>query len=96
MAQGKAYKQGIWLWRLLHESGQKTESVFLIYCDNRGAVALAGTLRHHKRPKDIDIRCHAVREAVEAGRLTVQPINTRYQLADALTKALKGPSHDSW
>jgi hypothetical protein len=90
MALAEAYKEGIWTWRLLRELGQKTEPDFLIYCDKRGAVALAANPGHHKRTKHIDIRYRAV-EAVEAGRLTVQPINTRYQLVDALTKALKGP-----
>ena len=93
MALAEAYKEGIWLCRLLRELDQKTESDLLISCDNREAVALASNPGHHKRTKHIDIRYHAVREAVEAGRLSVQPINTRYQLADALTKALTGPLH---
>ena len=42
---------------------------------------------------DSRLRYHAVREAVDAGKLSVQPISIRYQLADALTKALKGPLH---
>ena len=41
MALVQAFKEGLWLWRLLRELGQELEEAFVIYCDNRGAVALA-------------------------------------------------------
>jgi hypothetical protein len=41
MALAEAFKEGIWLSRLLLELGQKLDSAYLVHCDNRGAVALA-------------------------------------------------------
>lgn len=93
IALAEAFKEGLWISRLLSKLGQNFDGGFIIYCDHRGAVALAANSGHHKRTKHIDVRYHAVREAVEAGPLSVQPISTRYQLADVLTKALKGPLH---
>lgn len=92
-ALAEAFKEGIWLSRLLLELGQKLDSAFLVDCDNRGAVALAANPGHHKRTKHIDVRYHAVREAVDAEKLLVQSNNTGYKLAGILTKVLKGPLH---
>jgi hypothetical protein len=61
------------------ELGQKLDPAFLIYCDNCRAVALAANSGHYKQTKHIDVRYHAVHEAVSAGKLLVQPISTRYQ-----------------
>ena len=93
MALTEAFKEGIWLHRLLLEMRQKVDESILIWCDNQGAVSLTANPGHRKRTKHIDMRFHQIREPVEDGRVDVQPIGTRVQAADILTKALKGPLH---
>lgn len=91
MALTEAYKEGTWLFRLLQELHQKVDKAFVIWCDNRGAISFTANPGHHKRTKHIDIRYHLIREAIEAGKVEILPIETRDQAADILIEALKAP-----
>ena len=61
-----------------------------IYCDNRGAIALANNPEHHARTKYIDIQYHFVRNWVEDERAHLEYCPTKEMVADGLTNAL-GP-----
>lgn len=93
IALAEAFKEGICLSRLSLELGQKLDPAFLIYCHDRSAVALIPKHSHDRRTKHINGRYHAAREAIDAGKLLVQSVSTRYRLADILTQGLKGPLH---
>ncbi|GKA46636.1 retrovirus-related pol polyprotein from transposon TNT 1-94 [Tanacetum coccineum] len=58
-----------------------------LYCDNKSAIALSYNNVQHSRSKHIDIRHHFIREQVE-NRVELYFVETNYQLADILTKAL--------
>nr|GEY65199.1 retrovirus-related Pol polyprotein from transposon TNT 1-94 [Tanacetum cinerariifolium] len=60
----------------------------LMYCDNKGAIALCCNNFQHSRSKHIDIRYHFIKEQVENGVIELYFVNTEYQLADLFTKAL--------
>ncbi|GKG05594.1 hypothetical protein Tco_0325680, partial [Tanacetum coccineum] len=59
-----------------------------LYCDNKSAIALCCNNVQHFRSKHIDIRHHFIREQVENRVVELYFVETNYQLADILTKAL--------
>ncbi len=63
-----------------------------VYCkvfeDNIGALELARLLKLCPRTKHINVCYHHFCEHVQKGRIKIFPINTKVQIADALTKAL--------
>nr|GEZ47576.1 retrovirus-related Pol polyprotein from transposon TNT 1-94 [Tanacetum cinerariifolium] len=59
-----------------------------MYCDNKSAIAICCNNVQHSRSKHIDIRYHFIKELVENGVIELYFVNTKYQLADLLTKAL--------
>ncbi|GJY23605.1 hypothetical protein Tco_0397263 [Tanacetum coccineum] len=59
-----------------------------MYCDNKSAIALCCNNVQHSRSKHIDIRHHFIREQVENRVVELYFVETNYQLADILTKAL--------
>ncbi|GJS32447.1 putative ribonuclease H-like domain-containing protein [Tanacetum coccineum] len=59
-----------------------------LYCDNKSAIALYCNNVQHSRSKHIDIRHHFIREQVENRVVELYFVETKYQLADILTKAL--------
>ena len=56
--------------------------------DNMSAIALTKNPVFHDRSKHIDVRYHYIRECIERGRIVIDYIETKMQLADVLTKAL--------
>ncbi|GJZ27654.1 retrovirus-related pol polyprotein from transposon TNT 1-94 [Tanacetum coccineum] len=59
-----------------------------LYCDNKSAIALSCNNVQHSQSKHIDIRHHFIREEMENGVVELYFMETNYQLADILTKAL--------
>lgn len=77
-----------WICNLLSELGITLLSPPVVYCDNVGATFLCANPLFHSRMKHIAIDYHFVRNQVQKGALWVSHVNTRNQLADALTKPL--------
>ncbi|GJX16017.1 retrovirus-related pol polyprotein from transposon TNT 1-94 [Tanacetum coccineum] len=59
-----------------------------LYCDNKSVIALSCNNVQHSRSKHIDIRHYFIREKVENEVVELYFVETNYQLADILTKAL--------
>jgi hypothetical protein len=63
-----------------------------VYCkvfeDNSGALELARLPKHHPRTKHINIWYHHFHEHVPKGLIKIFPVDTKNQIADALTKPL--------
>nr|GEW27344.1 retrovirus-related Pol polyprotein from transposon TNT 1-94 [Tanacetum cinerariifolium] len=59
-----------------------------MYCDNKSVITLCCNNVQHSRSKHIDIRYHFIKKQVENGVIELYFVNTEYQLADLLTKAL--------
>lgn len=87
MALSQAAREASWLSRLAAEL-QIDIGIITISCDNSGAVALSSNPAIHQRTKHIDVIHHYVRQQIEHGRLLVNRISTKQQLADILTKPL--------
>ena len=77
-----------WICSLLTELGVTLPSSPVLFCDNVGATFLCANPVFHSRMKHIALDYHFVRNQVQRGALAVSHVNTRDQLADALTKPL--------
>ncbi|GJS41704.1 retrovirus-related pol polyprotein from transposon TNT 1-94 [Tanacetum coccineum] len=76
--------QILWMRSQLKDYGFDFNKIPL-YCDNKSAIALCCNNVQHSRSKHIDIRHHFIREQRVVELYFVE---TNYQLADILTKAL--------
>ena len=61
--------------------------------DNKAAIAFRKNQTCHYRSKHIDIRAYWLRDLVLEGSILMLHIATEDQLADFLTKHLRGPAH---
>ena len=88
IAAATASCQGVWLARLLGELRGEEAGTVTLKVDNQSAIQLSRNPVFHDRSKHIDVKFHYIRECVEEGKVEVEPIDTKAQLADILTKAL--------
>ncbi|GJU37074.1 retrovirus-related pol polyprotein from transposon TNT 1-94 [Tanacetum coccineum] len=87
IAMSGCCSQILWMRSQLKDYGFIFNKIPL-YCDNKSAIALSCNNVQHSRSKHIDIRYHFIREQVENRVVELYFVETNYQLADILTKAL--------
>jgi hypothetical protein len=94
-ALGSAMQGTMFVRNFLNEIGfiQKPTIAFE---DNVACRLIATSEVCASKTKHIEIRYHAVRELVQKGYVVIKQIPTKDQIADGLTKALKGPAHASF
>lgn len=68
----------------------------LIKVDNQCAIGLCSNPLAHKGAKHIEVRYHYIRELVQNKTICVVYVGTKLQLADALTKAVDGDTHEKF
>jgi hypothetical protein len=64
--------------------------------DNQCAIGLCSNPLAHKGAKHIEVRYHYIRELVQNKTICVVYVGTKLQLADALTKAVDGDTHEKF
>ena len=74
---GSATQETIWLRRLMTDLRISQVKPTVIREDNQGAIAVTKNPVGHKRTKHIDIKHHFVREAVDAGTITLEYCETK-------------------
>ena len=94
MSLSDAAKEARSLLKLNLTLKTNTPNNIIIYEDNRGCEKWTRTLSEPNRTKHIDISYHHIREMVKLGKITIHPVETKLQLADAMTKALPRPQHE--
>ena len=87
MTATEAYKETIWIQRLLEELGNKQQKT-IVYYDSKSALHIARNLAFHSKTKHICVQYHFVREVVEEGSVDMQKIHTNGNLADVMTKPI--------
>lgn len=82
----EATMEGCWIQKLLSDLNINVPSM-TIYEDNQSTIKLIKG-SDQKRLKHIEIKYNFVKQKVEEGKLTILYINTKYQIADILTKPI--------
>eukprot|EP00253_Pinus_taeda_P028944 PITA_28944 len=67
MAANTATCEAIWLRKSLVSFFRKKMGATSVYCDNQSAIKLSENPVFHDRLKQIDIRCHFIRDCVQHG-----------------------------
>ena len=88
VALGSATQEAIWLNQLLTHLRIDTKGSIEILEDNQSAIAMAKNSTGRRRTKHIDIKHHFIKEAVQAGTISVSYCPTADMLADIFTKQL--------
>jgi hypothetical protein len=88
MAACEAAKEAMWVKELLQELGDWGYGAVRVNVDNTSAVSIAENDAVKSRSKHIRLRYHYFRERVQDGDIDLRHVDTKSQLADALTKAL--------
>ena len=87
MALSEATQEALWIIKFFKELGWDVAPV-TIYEDNQSCIELTNNNKFHQRTKHIDIRYHFIREAIEENLIKIEYIETKFQIADMLTKPL--------
>jgi hypothetical protein len=87
-AAAYATQNVIYFRNLLKELQAFDEKPVKLYLDNKAAMDLTVSTKHHSRLKHIDIRYHFVREAYQSKLIDLCYVRTIDQIADVFTKPL--------
>lgn len=92
-ALGAATKEAQF-FRNLHREFFKKKIIIEIFNDSQSAQELSENPFNHERTKHIDIKRHAIRDAVKKKQITLTYLSTKQMPADVLTKALPRVKHE--
>ena len=92
----EAVKEAVWIGPFLEEFHQTRIYPIPLYCDNKGAIALAKNPENHQRTKHIDVRYHYIREKEEDGTIAIKYLPTEQMIADGFTKSLPSTQQRSF
>ena len=81
----------VWLKHLLQELNLGDKRPMQLLCDNKSALDISSNPVFHERTKHIEVDCHFIREKITSGCIATQFVNSKDQLADVFTKALRSP-----
>ncbi|CAH9095979.1 unnamed protein product [Cuscuta epithymum] len=87
VAATEAFKEAIWLKRILSEIGFLRQ-VVTVYSDSQSAIQLCKNPVFHDRTKHIDVRFHFIRDIVDKGGIKLCKIASEFNPADMGTKCL--------
>ena len=76
MTTTQAYKEAIWIQRLLEKLGHKQQKI-LVFCDSQSVLHIARNLTFHSKTKHIGVQYHFVREVVEDESVDLQKKSIR-------------------
>jgi hypothetical protein len=92
----KGAKEATWLEKVIEDLGERGSDLYIptLYCDNLGGINLIKDTKFYNKAKHIKIHYFFIRnDIVQRDRLRVQAIESKEQVANALTKQLPIDSH---
>lgn len=85
-------REVLWTRQLLEDIGREQLDPTPILIDNQGAKKIITNMQLHSKVKHIDIKYMIIRHEYASGKINVQYIQSKEQIADILTKALERDS----
>ena len=83
----KTTQEALYLRMLCEETGISVDRPLVIKEDNKSCISFSKDPGSHKRTKHIDYRHFFVRDQVNDGEITLDYVESEFQLADLFTKA---------
>jgi hypothetical protein len=90
VAIGVASMEVSWLHKIFTDMNLPLSSPVPVYSDSQGAVARIMNPVFSESTKHIDVKWNVSKEAIEAGRMTLEFVEGDKNVSDILTKALGG------
>lgn len=88
IALSAATAEALWVAGVLEDMKVKDPATpVTLFEDNRGCIGMASNLET-KRSKHIDVKHHFIRDHIANGRIQLEAVGTREQIADIFTKPL--------
>eukprot|EP00253_Pinus_taeda_P019219 PITA_19219 len=72
----KASCEAVWLRRMLADMHVSQTGPTPLFCDNQGVLKLAKNPVFHERTKNVETRCHYIRQLVEDGSVQMRYVPT--------------------
>jgi hypothetical protein len=88
VAAGQATCEITWVRQFMQEIGRPIQDPTPLMTDSQSAMAVAGNPVNHDRTKHIDLKWHLTRHKVQEGDIKICYLETKEQIADALTKSV--------
>jgi hypothetical protein len=82
----------LWIQRVLTELGIHYTDLMTLHCDNKAAISIAHNPVQHDRTKHVEIDRHFIKEKLDQKLIQFPFVQSAYQLADILTKAVSRPA----
>ena len=82
IAVSDAYKEVVWLRKLLSNLFDGKLDSTIIHCDNQSCIMLSENLVFHDRWKHIEMKYHFITYLVQRGTLKLQYIRTNFRYPD--------------
>jgi hypothetical protein len=82
----------LWIQRVLTELGIHYTDPMTLHCDNKVVISIAHNPVQHDRTKHVEIDRHFIKEKLDQKLIQFPFIQSAYQLANILTKAVSGPT----
>lgn len=76
----------MYLTQLLNGMDNSVYTSTTIFGDNQGAIALSRNPVHRSRSKDIDVKYHLIRDALNEERIFIEYCPTEDMVSDIFTK----------
>ncbi|GJT23860.1 hypothetical protein Tco_0893797 [Tanacetum coccineum] len=89
MSTEKSCQQALWMKQALVDYEVKLNDVHVL-CDNKGAIDLSKNPVLYSRTKHIEICHHFLNDNVQKGNISIEKVASEDNIADILTKPLKG------
>ena len=88
MTAATATQKTFFLRFLLEELGLNVSTPIVLKEDNKACISFSGPPGNHRNSKHIDSCHHIVRERVQRGDMSMEYIETKFQLADIFHNAM--------
>ena len=83
-----AYREAVWLWKLLSNLFDTSLEPVVIHCDNQSCIKISNNPVFHDRSKHMEMRYHYLCDMVQQRAISLRYIPTDEKTADVFIKPL--------